>query len=143
MIMNCNDFKEKVADLFDKTIDMQTQAQLDEHMANCQVCKAYYDELRETFNMLQPQESANKSKTKTTHRLWRYATAAAIFLLGFFIGWNHLSTPAAAEDARLSFLQQGIRSVQNVGSFQMEVYARTTPQDKFAYFDPAMPFRED
>ena len=27
-----------------------------------------------------------------------------------------------------------------MGSFQMEVYARTTPQDNFAYFDPAMPF---
>lgn len=141
MMMNCNDFKEKVADLFDKTIDMQTQAQLEEHMASCHACKAYYDELRETFNMLQPQETANISKAKTIHRLWRYATAAAIFLLGFVIGWNHLfSTPAAAEDARLSFLQQGIRSVQNVGSFQMEVYARTTPQDNFAYFDPAMPF---
>ena len=36
--MNCNDFKEKVADLFDKTIDMQTQAQLNEHMANCHEC---------------------------------------------------------------------------------------------------------
>ena len=139
--MNCNDFKEKVADLFDKTIDMQTQAQLDEHMANCHECKAYYDELRETFNMLQPQETANTSKAKATPRLWRYAAAAAIFLFGFVIGWNHLfSTPAAAEDARLSFLQQGIRSVQNVGSFQMEVYARTTPRDNFAYFDPAMPF---
>ncbi len=30
--MKCNEFKEKVADLFDKTIDMQTQAQLSEHM---------------------------------------------------------------------------------------------------------------
>ena len=139
--MNCNDFKEKVVDLFDKDIDMQTQAQLREHMANCHDCKAYYDELRKTFNILQPLDTANIRKTKITHRLWRYAAAVAIFLFGFVIGWNHLfSTPAVADDAKLTFLQQSIQSVQNVGSFQMEVYARTTQQENFATFDPAMPF---
>ena len=139
--MNCNDFKEKVVDLFDKDIDMQAQVQLREHMANCHDCKAYYDELRKTFNILQPLDTANIRKTKITHRLWRYAAAVAIFLFGFVIGWNHLfSTPAVADDAKLTFLQQSIQSVQNVGSFQMEVYARTTQQENFATFDPAMPF---
>lgn len=139
--MNCNDFKEKVVDLFDKDIDMQAQAQLREHMANCHDCKAYYDELRKTFNILQPLDTANIRTTKITHRLWRYAAAVAIFLFGFVIGWNHLfSTPAVADDAKLTFLQQSIQSVQNVGSFQMEVYARTTQQENFATFDPAMPF---
>lgn len=139
--MNCNDFKEKVVDLFDKDIDMQAQAQLREHMANCHDCKAYYDELRKTFNFLQPLDSANIRKTKKTHCLWRYAAAVAIFLFGFVIGWNHLfSTPAVADDAKLTFLRQSIQSVQNVGSFQMEVYARTTQQENFATFDPAMPF---
>lgn len=139
--MNCNDFKEKVVDLFDKDIDMQAQAQLREHMANCHDCKAYYDDLRKAFNILQPLDTANIRKTKITHRLWRYAAAVAIFLFGFVIGWNHLfSTPAVADDAKLTFLQQSIQSVQNVGSFQMEVYARTTQQENFATFDPAMPF---
>lgn len=139
--MNCNDFKEKVVDLFDKDIDMQAQAQLREHMANCHDCKAYYDDLRKTFNILQTLDTANIRKTKITHRLWRYAAAVAIFLFGFVIGWNHLfSTPAVADDAKLTFLQQSIQSVQNVGSFQMEVYARTTQQENFATFDPAMPF---
>lgn len=139
--MNCNDFKEKVVDLFDKDIDMQAKAQLREHMANCHDCKVYYDDLRKTFNILQPLDTANIRKTKITHRLWRYAAAVAIFLFGFVIGWNHLfSTPAVADDAKLTFLQQSIQSVQNVGSFQMEVYARTTQQENFATFDPAMPF---
>ena len=139
--MNCNDFKEKVVDLFDKDIDMQAQAQLREHMANCHDCKVYYDDLRKTFNILQPLDTANIRKTKITHRLWRYAAAVAIFLFGFVIGWNHLfSTPAVADDAKLTFFQQSIQSVQNVGSFQMEVYARTTQQENFATFDPAMPF---
>ena len=139
--MNCNEFKEKVADLFDKNIDMHTQAQLSEHMDNCPECKAYYKELRETFNLLQPQEPAIMTKAKSSHKLWHYAAAAAIFVFGFVIGWSHLfSTPAVAERTRITFLQQSIMSVQNVGSFQMEVYARTSPQGNFAYFDPAMPF---
>ena len=139
--MNCNDFKEKVVDLFDKDIDMQAQAQLREHMANCHDCKAYYDELRKTFNILQPLDTANIRKTKITHRLWRYAAAVASFLFCFVIGWNHLfSTSAVADDGKLTFLQQSIQSVQNVGSFQMEVYARTTQQENFATFDPTMPF---
>ena len=139
--MNCNEFKEKVADLFDKNIDMQTQAQLSEHMDNCPECKAYYKELRETFNLLQPQEPAIMTKAKSSHKFWYYAAAAAIFVFGFVIGWSHLfSTPAVAESTRITFLQQSIMSVQNVGSFQMEVYARTSPQGNFAYFDPAMPF---
>ena len=139
--MNCNEFKEKVADLFDKNIDMQTQAQLSEHMDNCPECKAYYKELRETFNLLQPQEPAIMTKAKSSHKFWHYAAAAAIFVFGFVIGWSHLfSTPAVAESTRITFLQQRILSVQNVGSFQMDVYARTSPQGNFAYFDPAMPF---
>ena len=139
--MNCNEFKEKVADLFDKNIDMQTQAQLSEHMDNCPECKAYYKELRETFNLLQPQEPAIMTKAKSSHKFWHYAAAAAIFVFGFVIGWSHLfSTPAVAESTRITFLQQRILSVQNVGSFQMDVYARTSPQGNFAYFNPAMPF---
>ena len=66
--MKCNKFREKVADLFDKTIDMQTQAELDEHMKSCPECKAYYDELRETFDMLQPisSEKIKDEKEKKT-----------------------------------------------------------------------------
>ena len=60
--MKCNEFKEKVADLFDKTIDMQTQAQLSEHMKSCPECKAYYEELRETFDMLQPKEVKSEER---------------------------------------------------------------------------------
>ncbi len=54
--MKCKEFKEKVADLFDKTIDMQTEHECKEHMAHCPACKAYYDELRETYALLQPED---------------------------------------------------------------------------------------
>ena len=143
--MNCKDFKEKVADLFDTTIDMQTQAECKAHMAECPECKAYYEELAETFNALQPQvvsatPSVNRPARKQ-HHLWRPIAAAAVFLLGFFIGWSHFfSTSAVAEIPRGQLFEQWIQSVQNVGSFQMAVYARTTPNDNFAYFDPKADF---
>ena len=52
--MNCKEFREKVAELFDKTIDMQTERECNEHMAHCPECKAYYKELQETYALLQP-----------------------------------------------------------------------------------------
>ena len=143
--MNCKEFKDRVVDLFDTTIDTQTLAECKAHMDECPECKAYYEELAEAFNTLQPQETPvklSKSKHETNHlHLWRPIAAAAIFLLGFFIGWSHLfSTSAIAENSHIQFFEQGIKSVQNVGSFQMAIYARTTPNDNFAYFDPKADF---
>ncbi len=140
--MNCDEFKNKVADLFDTTIDMQTKAECNQHMAECAECRTYYEELSETFKALQPQPTASKQKTTVKrHFIWRPVAAAAIFLLGVVIGWNHFfSTPTVAADTRVVYLEQGIRSVQNVGSFKMTVFARTLPNENFAYFDPKADF---
>ena len=96
--MNCKEFKEKVADLFDKTIDMQTERECKEHMAHCPACKAYYDELRETYALLQPEDEkegvddekpamkavANSSLFTLHSSLFKIASIfiAAIFLTG-------------------------------------------------------------
>lgn len=139
--MNCKEFKVKVVDLFDTTIDMQTQAECKAHIVECPDCKAYYEELAEAFKALQPQEvpamsSVSKPTAKQRH-LWRPIAVAAVFLLGFVIGWSHLfSTSAVAETPSGIIFEQGIHSVQNVGSFQMTVYARTTFNENFAYFNP-------
>ncbi len=140
--MNCDEFRNKVADLFDTTIDMQTKAECNQHMAECAECKSYYEELAETFHALQPQPVVSKQKTTVKrHFIWRPVAAAAIFLLGVVIGWNHFfSTPAVADDTRVVYLEQGIRSVQNVGSFKMTVFARTLPNENFSYFDPKADF---
>ncbi|MBP3774227.1 MAG: zf-HC2 domain-containing protein [Bacteroidaceae bacterium] len=143
--MNCKEFKDNVIDLFDTTIDMQMLAECKAHMAECSECKAYYDELAEVFNVLQPRElpakkSVSKLKAKPRH-LWRPIAAAAVFLLGFVIGWSRLfSASAVAETSRGQIFEQWIKSVQNVGSFKMAVYARTTPNESFAYFDPKADF---
>lgn len=143
--MNCEEFKDNVADLFDTTIDMRTQAECKAHMAECPECKAYYEELAEAFGALQPQDAPVKqtdSKPVAKRRkLWRPLAAAAVFLLGFFIGWSHLfSTPSVAETPRGILFEQGIQSVQNVGSFLMTVYARTTPNENFEHFDSKADF---
>lgn len=141
LMMNCKEFKDRVVDLFDTTIDMQTQVECKAHMAECPECKAYYEELAETFMVLQPQEAPASSNVTKQRRLWRLIGAAAVFLLGFFIGWSHLfSASAVAEPSRGQLFEQWIKSVQNVGSFQMAVYARTTANDNFAYFDPKADF---
>ena len=83
--MNCKEFKDKVVDLFDTTIDMQTQTECKAHMAECPECKAYYEELAETFKALQPQEAPAKQSVSSPvakHRhLWRPIAAAAVFLM--------------------------------------------------------------
>ncbi len=143
--MTCKEFKDKVVDLFDTTIDMQTKTECKAHMNECPECKAYYEEMAEAFNALQPQETSAKPSisrsARKQHHLWSPIAAAAMFLLGFIIGWSHLfSTSAMAETPRGQLFEQWINSVQNVGSFQMAIYARTTPNDNFAYFDPKADF---
>ena len=103
--MKCNEFKEKVADLFDKTIDMQTQAELDEHMKSCPECKAYYDELRETFDMLQPKEVKREERRvlrpSFASSLWKTAAIfiAAAFLCGLsFAAYHAISSRKTAEE---------------------------------------------
>ena len=103
--MKCNEFKEKVADLFDKTIDMQTQAQLSEHMKSCPECKAYYEELRETFDMLQPKEVKSEERRvlrpSFVSSLWKTAAIfiAAAFLCGLsFAAYHAISSRKTAEE---------------------------------------------
>ena len=108
--MKCNEFKEKVADLFDKTIDMQTQAELDEHMKSCPECKAYYEELREIFNMLQPRGGVKSEETKAKNNsdfiaprssLWKTAAIfiAVAFLCGLsFAAYHAISSRKTAEE---------------------------------------------
>ena len=140
--MNCKEFKERVADLFDTTVDMQTQVECQQHMDECNECRAYYNELAETFKALQPKAAKSQHATVKSHRrIWQSAAAAAILIIGIVIGWSDVfSTPAAADNTRSLFWEQGIRSVQNVGSVKMTAFVRTTPNENFAHFDPGADF---
>lgn len=143
--MNCNEFKTKVVDLFDTNVDETTLKECLAHMDSCPSCKEYYEELKTAFTELEPHKTFNAHlpvKTQKPHRhLWRAAAAVAICLVSFFLGWNHLFTSEARAGQTSSFtLADGMMCVRNVGSFRMVAYARTTPKENFAYFDPNADF---
>lgn len=187
--MTCNEFKDKVVELFDTQTNPQTATDCEAHMAECAACKAYYEELKAAFDALAPRagapektlDAAEKALSVTATMpvadekachgearkavlggtaepsgsaaasrrlpvgrhslLWQAAAAVALFLFGLFVGWNHLfTTPATATPPAPFTFQQGIQCVQNVGSFKMQVMARTTPNENFSYFDPAADF---
>lgn len=48
--MDCNEFKNKVVDLFDTNVDAVTRKECFAHMDTCPECKQYYEELRTTFD---------------------------------------------------------------------------------------------
>ena len=143
--MTCEEFKNKVVELFDTTVDDQTRKACEAHITQCPACKAYYEELSEAFRALRPQAISERladEKPVRRHRgYWQAAAAVMIFVAGMAVGWSNLfSAPAAASVPPLFSLEQGIQCVQNVGSFEMNVYARTTPDENFAYFDPKADF---
>lgn len=143
--MNCNEFKAKVVDLFDTNVDGATLKECRAHMDSCPSCREYYEELRKAFTELEPRKTFNAHPTagqrKPNQRLWHAFAAVAICLVGFFLGWSHLFTSEAhAGQAPAFTLADGMKCVQNVGSFRMVAYARTTPKENFAYFDPKADF---
>ena len=143
--MTCDEFKNRIVDLFDKEVDLQTKSECEKHIAECDACKAYYEEMMETYSLLRPQSSPEKELTvkakKSHHRAWQVAAAAVIFFIGIVVGWNHLfSTSAVAETPSLFSFDQAIQSVRNVGSFQMDVFVRTRANENFDYVDPNLDF---
>lgn len=143
--MNCNEFKTKVADLFDTNVDEATLKECRSHMDTCPSCKEYYEELKRAFTELEPRKTfgthPTASRRKPSRHLWRAAAAVAICLVSFLLGWSHLFTSEARAGQAPTFtLADGMKCVQNVGSFRMVAYARTTPMENFAYFDPKADF---
>jgi len=143
--MTCDEFKNRIVDLFDKDVDIKTQSECEAHIAECDACKEYYEEMMETYNLLRPQASPEKvlavNAKKPHHRYWQMAAAAVIFFIGIVVGWNHLFSTSAVADTPSSFsLDQAIQCVQNVGSFQMDVFVRTQANENFDYVDPNSDF---
>ena len=55
--MECKEFKNIVAGLFDREADPQLKAECERHMAECAECKRYYDEMSQVADMLRPRHS--------------------------------------------------------------------------------------
>lgn len=71
--MTCDEFKDKVAELFDIQADPQTVAECEAHMAECADCRTYYEELKAAFEALTPRaalpERASAAAGKSLHSL--------------------------------------------------------------------------
>ena len=68
--------------------------------------------------------------------------ASVIFLLGVFVGLNNFftSSATAASQNSIALFDKAITYVQNVGSFQMEVFVRTNPEENFFDIHPDKDF---
>lgn len=75
--MTCNDFRLKVADLFDKEVDEQLRAECEEHMLHCAECRAYYDGLLMVERALKPTDT---SSSRAGRQMIRPLRVAAVFL---------------------------------------------------------------
>lgn len=144
--MTCKEFNLKVADLFDYDVNPQVRAEFERHMERCSECRTAYEELCAVYAMLQPSAEAREELDKMSanspvvvpyyknnRKIWWAVAASVIFLLGVFVGLNNFfTTPStAASQSPIALFDNAITYVQNVGSFQMEVYARTRPQENF------------
>lgn len=139
--MNCEEFKEKVVDLFDKNVDEKTKSECEQHISQCTDCKKYYKELRQTFEKIHPNvepvSKKNKRRPMVINRYRQTIAMAAMFVFGVIIGSIHLfQNTAKAENTAYIELCNAMRNVKNVGSFQMDFFMRTKPNENFEYVNP-------
>ncbi|MBQ7495385.1 MAG: zf-HC2 domain-containing protein [Bacteroidaceae bacterium] len=77
--MDCKEFRDIVADLFDRDVEPRTKAECEQHISQCAECKEYYEELQATAALLRPRHSPVpvREAPSTTNFLYK---VAAIFL---------------------------------------------------------------
>ena len=155
--MNCNEFKSRLADLFDQDIPAQTWAEMKQHMDNCPACRAEYEEMKMLADSLRPMHSPVSDMTdqkeekkvvvrtpqialRPRHKWWNMAASIAIFVVGIVVGSTHFFSESA-QAAPFSF-EQAIQSVRNVGSYLLKLQVRTVAHENFAHFDPKGDFME-
>ena len=95
--MDCKEFKNIMIDLFDKDVDPQIKAECEKHISQCAECRAYYEDLFSTADLLRPKHSpvAKTKKTKPNSSLF---TRHSLFfkVAASFIGIIMLSGIALA-----------------------------------------------
>ena len=145
--MNCKEFKNKVADLFDTTIDSHVMAECQNHIDSCPDCKAYYENIKAAFESLQPagrNDSAQFVKTngrKKRTAFWKTIAAAASMILAVgLLSALLFSSPAKAETNDLLFFEQSISCIREAIDCRMKVDVRTTPYENFRFYDPKADF---
>ena len=147
-----------MADLCDKQTDPAITEACRQHMKECAACRAYYEDFMHTVNLLTPKyapsfgktqpavsisplQTTAKPKKHPSHKWIQIAAAVAIFMAGLGTGLsNFFSTQAEAVPSIPLIFDQSIKSSRSAASFSMSVYARTTPNENFAYINPKSGF---
>src|SRR5574344_577528 len=146
--MKCEEFKNKVADLFDVDVDPEVKAACMEHIDSCAECRDYYEDLKETMNMLMPKPSPldmtivpQQSPVKPIKRRRWMSIAASllIFIVGVAVGFSGLFSTSVSAKGDFT-MQTAINNYISSDCWSAVVHVRTLPNENFAYFDPSLPF---
>ena len=144
--MKCDEFKSKVADLFDKNVDPAVKAECEKHINECEDCKAYYEQLVAVSEMMEPKHLPVQTKRKAKSipmfkKIIGVAAAVAIVVFGVVTLMGSLfPTEAKADNRAMKILSDGINNAEEIKSYEIDFKVRTLPNENFAYFDPSIPF---
>lgn len=95
--MECKEFKNIVADLFDKEVSTETQKACNEHISHCAECRDYYENLLATANLLRPKHSPVNQNTVASNSSWMKIAASFIGILlitGVAFAAVHILSPS-------------------------------------------------
>ena len=86
--MDCKEFKNIVADLFDKDVEPSIRAKCEEHMGECSACRKYYEDMLAAAEALRPKHSPvaeNKEKGSSLLTLHSSLFKVAASLVGILM----------------------------------------------------------
>lgn len=84
--MTCHEFRNRVADLFDREAEPQLRAELERHIGGCPQCRAYYEELKDMGERLRPRHSPVEMPSRVSRPLRRWQRIAATLVGIAFLG---------------------------------------------------------
>lgn len=139
--MKCQEFQDKMVDMFDKNMPLEEYVYMKHHMEGCSDCRELYKELQQVSESLKPKCSPvakEKREKRFSSHWWLVAASVAIIIAIVSVGgMQYFSQPLKAGPFTLL---QGIANVSNVKSFTMQLQMRTNSNDNFADFDPQADF---
>lgn len=105
--MECKEFKNIVADLFDKEVSPETQKACNEHISHCAECRDYYESLLATADLLRPKHCPVSQNAIAPNPRWLKIAAVFIgvlFISGIAFAAYHLmsGTHSAPERATIA-----------------------------------------
>jgi hypothetical protein len=103
--MDCKEFRNIVADLFDKDVDPRIKTECEKHISQCAECRAYYEDLLSTAELLRPKHSpvskSERIKPNSASLLYKIAASfiGIIMLSGIAVAAYRAISPKQTADA--------------------------------------------